>query len=146
MLTVRHTSSSTELSTGPLLATSSALQGTILPLGRARSRRMQQACTSSSCAPSQNWSMVPMTLSVQLLYGPDIDINTVKGVGESIDGVMEILRAVYLKYIAGLFSTTLQPATRNVLRPYAPHALFVPPLQLPRVCSSTQLHQHATPF
>jgi hypothetical protein len=41
--------------------------------------------------------MVPMTLSVQLLYGPDIDINTVKGVGESIDGVMEILRAVYLK-------------------------------------------------
>ena len=73
----------------------------------------------------------------------------VKGKGdeweERTDGIMQILRAICLKCMcpvinhhlvssvplvtdgAGLFYTTTQPTTLNVLRQYALHALFVPP-------------------
>jgi len=76
----------------------------------------------------------------------------VKGKGdeweERTDGIMQILRTVCLKCTprsihlfsfplisstdgAGLFYSTPQPTTLNVLRQYALHALFVPPAPAP---------------
>jgi len=59
----------------------------------------------------------------------------VKGKGdeweERTDGVMQILRTVCLKYGAGLFYTTPQPTTLNVLRQYVLHTLFAPPAPAP---------------
>ncbi|KAF9651747.1 hypothetical protein BDM02DRAFT_3110207 [Thelephora ganbajun] len=54
----------------------------------------------------------------------------VKGKGgeweERTDSIMQVLRTICLKYGAGLFYTTPQPATLQVLRRYALHLLFTP--------------------
>ncbi|KAF9782183.1 dynein light intermediate chain-domain-containing protein [Thelephora terrestris] len=54
----------------------------------------------------------------------------VKGKGgeweERTDSIMQVLRTICLKYGAGLFYTTQQPTTLQVLRRYVLHLLFTP--------------------
>lgn len=127
-----HLQHYTEPSAEPLPATSSALQGTILPLGPGTF--------------THNTAGVPII--VACTKADLIDDNTdlvgagasgmggmVKGKGgeweERTDGIMQILRTICLKYGASLFYTTPQPTTLNVLRQYALHVLFVPPAPSP---------------
>ncbi|KAH9988414.1 dynein light intermediate chain-domain-containing protein [Russula vinacea] len=118
-----HLQHYTEPSTEPLPATSSALQGTILPLGpgtfshNAAGVPIVVVCTKADLIDDNN-DLVGAGASGM-------------GVGERTDGIMQILRTVCLKYGAGLFYTTPQPTTLNVLRQYALHTLFVPPAPAP---------------
>ncbi|KAN0140374.1 Dynein light intermediate chain (DLIC) domain containing protein [Lactarius tabidus] len=122
-----HLQHYTEPSAEPLLATSSTLQGTILPL--------------SPGTFTHNTAGIPII--VACTKADLIDDNTdlvgagasgmggmVKGKGgeweERTDGIMQILRTICLKYGASLFYTTPQPTILNVLRQYALHTLFVP--------------------
>ncbi|KAI0776200.1 dynein light intermediate chain [Trametes elegans] len=67
--------------------------------------------------------------------GPSGMGGMVKGKGgeweERTDSIMQILRTICLKYGAGLFYTTPQPATLQTLRQYALHMLFMPPAPSP---------------
>jgi dynein light intermediate chain 1 len=127
-----HLQHYTEPSTEPLPATSSALQGTILPLGpgtfthNAAGVPIIVVCTKADLIDDNNDLVGAGTSGMG---------GMVKGKGdeweERTDGIMQILRTVCLKYGAGLFYTTPQPATLNVLRQYALHTLFVPPAPAP---------------
>ncbi|KAF7302019.1 Dynein 1 light intermediate chain [Mycena indigotica] len=57
---------------------------------------------------------------------------------EQTDSIMQVLRTICLKYGAGLFYTTQQPATLQVLRQYALHMLFIPPAPSPAVASGAE--------
>ncbi|KAJ7068679.1 dynein light intermediate chain-domain-containing protein [Mycena amicta] len=57
---------------------------------------------------------------------------------ERTDSIMQVLRTVCLKYGAGLFYTTQQPSTLQVLRQYALHMLFLPPAPSPAVASGAE--------
>ncbi|TFK55636.1 hypothetical protein OE88DRAFT_1710043 [Heliocybe sulcata] len=65
----------------------------------------------------------------------------VKGKGgeweERTDGVMQVLRAICLKYGAALFYTTPLPTTLQVLRQYTLHMLFMPPAPSPGIQTGT---------
>jgi len=127
-----HLQHYSEPSTEPLPATSSALQGTILPLGpgtfthNAAGVPIVVACTKADLIDDNN-DLVGAGASGMG--------GMVKGKGdeweERTDGIMQILRTVCLKYGAALFYTTPQPTTLNTLRQYALHALFVPPAPAP---------------
>lgn len=127
-----HLQHYTEPSTEPLPATSSALQGTILPLGpgtfthNAAGVPIIVVCTKADLIDDNN-DLVGAGASGMG--------GMVKGKGdeweERTDGIMQILRTVCLKYGAGLFYTTPQPTILNVLRQYALHTLFVPPAPAP---------------
>ncbi|KAH9983550.1 DLIC-domain-containing protein [Russula compacta] len=127
-----HLQHYTEPSAEPLPATSSGLQGTILPLGsgvfthNAAGVPIVVVCTKADVVDDNN-DLVGTGASGMG--------GMVKGKGdeweERTDGIMQILRAVCLKYGAALFYTTPQPTTLNVLRQYALHTLFVPPAPAP---------------
>ncbi|KAF8261673.1 dynein 1 light intermediate chain [Lactarius quietus] len=121
-----------EPSSEPLLATASALHGAILPLGpgifthNTAGVTIIVACTKADLI-DDNTDLVGAGASGMG--------GMVKGKGdeweERTDGIMQILRAICLKYGASLFYTTPQPTTLNVLRQYALHVLFVPPAPTP---------------
>ncbi|KAH9967043.1 dynein light intermediate chain-domain-containing protein [Lactifluus volemus] len=123
-----HLQHYTEPSAEPLPASSSTLQGTILPLGPGTFTHNTAGvpiiivCTKADLIDDNNDLVGPGASGMG---------GMVKGKGdeweERTDGIMQILRAVCLKYGAALFYTTTQPTTLNVLRQYALHVLFVPP-------------------
>jgi len=123
-----HLQHYSEPSTEPLPATSSTLQGTILPLGpgtfthNAAGVPIIVVCSKADLIDDNNDLVGAGTSGMG---------GMVKGKGdeweERTDGIMQILRTVCLKYGAALFYTTPQPTTLNILRQYALHALFVPP-------------------
>ncbi|KAI0258485.1 dynein light intermediate chain-domain-containing protein [Gloeopeniophorella convolvens] len=133
-----HLQHYTEPSTEPLPATSSALQGAILPLGpgtfthNAAGVPIIVVCTKADLIDDNN-DLVGAGASGMG--------GMVKGKGgeweERTDGIMQILRTVCLKYGAGLFYTTPQPANLHVLRQYALHVLFAPPAPSPDSAGAT---------
>ncbi|KAF9006656.1 hypothetical protein BDQ17DRAFT_1389437 [Cyathus striatus] len=112
-----HLQHYTEPTSDPIPATNSTLSNTILPLGPGTS---------------------PTTMLADLIdEGHDMAAGAsgmgsmVKGKGgeweEQIDGVMQVLRAICLKYGASLFYVTPLPSTLQVLRQHVLHLLFAPP-------------------
>ncbi|RDX53841.1 dynein light intermediate chain [Lentinus brumalis] len=75
--------------------------------------------------------------------GPSGMGGMVKGKGgeweERTDSIMQVLRTICLKYGAGLFYTSPQPATLQVLRQYALHTLFMPPPPAPAMASAGEV-------
>ncbi|TFY50288.1 hypothetical protein EVG20_g11608 [Dentipellis fragilis] len=121
----------------PTPATSS-MQGTILPLGPGTFTHNTAGvpiivtCTKADLIDDNN----------DLVAGASGMGGMVKGKGgeweERTDGIMQVLRTICLKYGAGLFYTTQQPATLQVLRHYALHLLFIPPAPSPGLSSPTE--------
>ncbi|TBU33085.1 dynein light intermediate chain [Dichomitus squalens] len=121
----------TEPSSEPLPATAT-VSGTVLPLG-------QGTLTHNSAGVP----IVVVCTKADLIdegndiigSGPSGMGGMVKGKGgeweERTDSIMQILRTICLKYGAGLFYTTPQPTTLQVLRQYALHTLFMPPAPSP---------------
>ncbi|KAI9457300.1 dynein light intermediate chain-domain-containing protein [Russula earlei] len=127
-----HLQHYSEPSIEPLPTTSSAFQGTILPLGPGTFTHnvagvpIIVVCTKADLI-DDNSDLVGVGASGMG--------GIVKGKGdeweERTDGVMQILRTVCLKYGAALFYTTPGPTTLNILRQYTLHVLFVPPAPAP---------------
>jgi len=155
-----------EPSAEPLPATSTALQSTILPLGpgtfthNAAGVPVVVVCTKADLIDDNN----------DLVGAGSSGMGgMVKGKGdeweERTDAIMQILRTVCLKCTcpnnrrnsfissiwpltdgAGLFYTTPQPATLNVLRQYALHTLFIPPAPAPETAPDGAAASTRNPF
>ncbi|KAF8514873.1 dynein light intermediate chain-domain-containing protein [Hysterangium stoloniferum] len=118
-------------STDPPLPTTSALSGTLLPLGpgtlthNASGVPVVVVCTKADLIDEGH----------DIVGGSGGMGGMVKGKGgeweERTDGVMQVLRTICLKYGAGLFYTTQQPQTLSTLRHYVLHLLFAPPAPSP---------------
>ncbi|KAI0311026.1 dynein light intermediate chain-domain-containing protein [Amylostereum chailletii] len=142
-----HIQHYTEPSTEPISATATTLQGTILPLGPGTLTHNSGgvpiivACTKADLIDDNN--------DVAGAGASGMG-GMVKGKGgeweERTDGIMQILRTICLKYGAGLFYTTPQPATLQILRQYALHALFVPPAPPPTVGTAEPVAPARNPF
>ncbi|KAH9850830.1 DLIC-domain-containing protein [Lenzites betulinus] len=115
-----------EPSAEPLPPTS--VSGTLLPLGPG-------TLTHNSAGVS---IVVVCTKADLIDEGNDIIGTGTSGMGgmvkgnggeweERTDSIMQVLRTICLKYGAGLFYTTPQPTTLQVLRQYVLHTLFIPP-------------------
>ncbi|KAF8076732.1 dynein light intermediate chain-domain-containing protein [Lyophyllum atratum] len=125
-----HLQHYTEPSTDPLPA-NSTMSGTLLPLGPGTFSHNSAGipiivtCTKADLIDEGN----------DMAAGASGMGSMVKGKGgeweERTDGVMQVLRTICLKYGASLFYTTTVPATLQVLRQYALHALFTPPAPSP---------------
>ncbi|CCM00180.1 uncharacterized protein FIBRA_02208 [Fibroporia radiculosa] len=123
----------------PLPATSS-LNGTVLPLGPGTFTHNTAgvpiivACTKADLIDENNDVLGAGTSGMG---------GMVKGKGdeweERTDGVMQVLRTVCLKYGAGLFYTTPQPDTLQILRQYALHLMFAPPAPSPGFSSGSDV-------
>ena len=153
----------TEPSAEPLPATAT-VNGTVLPLG-------QGTLTHNSAGVP----IVVVCTKADLIdegndiigSGPSGMGGMVKGKGgeweERTDSIMQVLRTVCLKcrcscfdcdYCfahtlsdgAGLFYTTPQPATLQVLRQYALHTLFMPPAPSPAMAGSEVTAPPRNPF
>ncbi|TFY82754.1 hypothetical protein EWM64_g1248 [Hericium alpestre] len=128
-----------EPSTDPIPATSSTMQGTILPLGPGTFTHNTAGvpiivtCTKADLIDENNDIVGAGTSGMG---------GMVKGKGgeweERTDGIMQVLRTICLKYGAGLFYTTPQPTTLQVLRQYALHVLFLPLAPSPGLSSPTE--------
>ncbi|KAA1473378.1 dynein 1 light intermediate chain [Dentipellis sp. KUC8613] len=132
-----HLQHYSEPTADPTPATSS-MQGTILPLGPGTFTHNTAGvpiivtCTKADLIDDNN----------DLVAGASGMGGMVKGKGgeweERTDGIMQVLRTICLKYGAGLFYTTQQPATLQVLRHYALHLLFIPPAPSAGLSSPTE--------
>ncbi|KAG7097328.1 hypothetical protein E1B28_004687 [Marasmius oreades] len=127
----------TEPSADPIPATSTA-SNTVLPLStgtfthNSAGLPIVVACTKADLIDEGH----------DLVAGASGMGGMVKGKGgeweERTDGIMQILRAVCLKYGASLFYTTPQPSTLQALRQYVLHSLFVPLAPSPAVQAGTE--------
>ncbi|PIL37380.1 hypothetical protein GSI_01074 [Ganoderma sinense ZZ0214-1] len=136
----------TEPSAEPLPA-AATVNGTVLPLG-------QGTLTHNSAGVP----IVVVCTKADLIdegsdiigSGPSGMGGMVKGKGgeweERTDSIMQVLRTVCLKYGAGLFYTTPQPTTLQVLRQYALHTLFMPPAPSPAMAGSEVTAPPRNPF
>ncbi|KAI0720370.1 dynein light intermediate chain [Cerioporus squamosus] len=128
----------TEPSAEPLPATATA--STVLPLGpgtlthNSAGVPIVVVCTKADLIDEGNDIIGS---------GPSGMGGMVKGKGgeweERTDSIMQVLRTICLKYGAGLFYTTPQPATLQVLRQYALHTLFMPPAPSPAMASAGEV-------
>ncbi|KAL0950232.1 hypothetical protein HGRIS_010218 [Hohenbuehelia grisea] len=131
-----HLQHYTEPSNDPL-PTSTTIAGSLLPLGQGTLTHNSAgvpiivACTKADLI-DEGTDAVPGASGMG---------GMVKGKGdeweERTDGIMQVLRTICLKYGAGLFYTTPQPSTLQVLRQYALHLLFAPPAIAPGAASGS---------
>ncbi|KDR84036.1 hypothetical protein GALMADRAFT_236631 [Galerina marginata CBS 339.88] len=125
-----------EPSSDPLPAANSTLSNTLLPLGPGTFTHNSAgipiivACTKADLIDDGN----------DMAAGTSGMGSMVKGKGgeweERTDGVMQVLRTICLKYGAALFYTTPLPVNLQVLRQYALHLLFMPPVPSPAMVAS----------
>ncbi|KAH7103069.1 DLIC-domain-containing protein [Auriculariales sp. MPI-PUGE-AT-0066] len=123
-----HLQHYTEPSAEPTAALPLTAAATMLPLGPGTLTHNPAGvpivvlCTKADLIDDSSDGLVP---------GPSGMGGMIKGKGpeweERTDAVMQVLRTICLKYGAGLFYTSQQPATLKVLRQYALHLLFAPP-------------------
>ncbi|KZW04365.1 hypothetical protein EXIGLDRAFT_786391 [Exidia glandulosa HHB12029] len=122
-----YTEPSSETAALPL-AGSSISASTLLPLGSGTfTHNSAGVPIIVVCTKADLIDETPESLNA----GPSGMGGMVKGKGseweERTDAVMQVLRTICLKYGAGLFYTSQQPATLQTLRQYALHLLFAPP-------------------
>ncbi|KAG1782850.1 dynein light intermediate chain-domain-containing protein [Suillus placidus] len=142
-----HLQHYTEPSVDAVPATSNISSNTVLPLGPGTLTHNSAGvpiivvCTKSDLIDEGNDLVGPSSSGMG---------GMVKGKGgeweERTDGVMQVLRTICLKYGASLFYTTQQPNTLQVLRQYALHLLFIPPVPSPMASGSEAPAPLRNPF